>query len=96
MPWLREQLGHILEPFRAFWDHWEAFGSILEHVRAPAGQAGALQGGLGHCRILPFGACRLLHIGSHMQLGMFKLLQVLLDLQYQLQISSKILIEANF
>ena len=54
MPWLKEQLGHILEPFRAFWDHWEAFWSILEHVRAPAGQGGSFTGRFGRMPHIAF------------------------------------------
>ena len=60
------------------------------------GGAGALQGRLAASSISPFGACHLSHIASHMRLGLLRILQVLLDHQHQLEISSKILIEVFF
>ena len=60
------------------------------------GGAGALQSRLAASRILPFGACHLLHMASRMQLGLCDISQVLLDLQHQLPILRKISIKAIF
>ena len=60
------------------------------------GGAGALQSRLAASCISPFGACHLSHMALRMRLGLFKILQVLLDLQHQLPILKKISIEAIF
>ena len=71
-----------------------AFGSILEHVGSIWELFGSFTepfGGISHITVWGIS-----HIASRVRLGLLDILHVLLDLQYQLQISMEISIEAIF
>ena len=74
-----------------------AIRSIWDHFRAVAGRGRSFTGPFGRIlHIAVWGMSPLSHMASRMLLRLLEISQVLLDLQHQHQISSKILIDAIF